>query len=251
MLYLVPHAPGKWSTLPISGQEYDEETNTLKFYSDSFGTFGLACYKYFNLPFQFWELKRIEGTNFPINGSVLLTLKLTKITIDIEINEKGYIPIVEEPKKSKIHYPIIPKRVYSLKELMQTFQNVNLNIFPEEDASNYVQNHSEKHRTMEIHTYKCMGAFAFTHQFRWLFWNKYVDRRTALFQFKHLIPGRDLEKCEYVDVMVTPSKAATVEIEELCTPLTEVEIGLKLKPGDQPVSLYLLYFPVLINLLLD
>jgi hypothetical protein len=235
-LNLVPHAPGNWSTLPIASQEYDEETKTLTFYADSFGTFGLASFKYYNLPFQFWELKRVESPFMPAKGTVMLTLVLTKISIEIEITNEGYIPIVQEPKKSKLKYPPIPKRVCNLDELVKILVDANLNIFPEEDASNYVQDHTEKHRAMEVHTYKCMSAFAFTHHFKWSFWNKYTDRRRAIMQVKHLIPGRDLDKCVYEDVMLTPLKASFVQIEEVCGPLTEVQIDVKLSPEDQEVG---------------
>lgn len=105
----------------------------------------------------------------------------------------------------------------------------NINIFPEVDASCYVDNISEKHKPMEHHTYNCMATFSLSHNFASSKWNRWAHRRTAV------IKSRMIDKKVFKDLMVTPLLAASVDVKEKCTDLSVVELEYEMNPPEQEV----------------
>lgn len=116
-----------------------------------------------------------------------------------------------------------------------------MDIFPERDSVCYIENHTEKHISMEMHSYSCMGLFALTHHFRRSAWNRLSHRRIAIFLSREVTEGITLK--DFAEVMVTPQKTAFVETDELCTAsLDDVQLEYNLVPIDQEVQIDLLKF---------
>lgn len=127
----------------------------------------------------------------------------------------------------------------TLEELGKYLTKINLIIFPEPDAPCYIRNMTTpKHESMEIHNLKCMAAFCLTHNFSHCFWNKYAPFREALFLARQVI--EDFPEQEFATVMMSPLKAATVTVEELCSPLEEVNLAYHPAPENQSVSIIVL-----------
>lgn len=115
-----------------------------------------------------------------------------------------------------------------------------MDIFPKPDSVCYIQNHTEKHTSMEMHTYSCMGLFALTHHFRRSAWNKLSHRRILIFLSREVTEGITLK--EFIEVMITPQKAAFVETDELCTAsLDDVQLEYNLVPIEQEVMTFFFY----------
>ena len=113
-----------------------------------------------------------------------------------------------------------------------------MNIFPENDASCYVSNITEKIDTMEYHTYKSMAQYCLSHSFSWSIWNRWASRRVTVFQSK------SAEQKNFNNVMVSPVKAAFVQVKEKCTDLSVVELEYEVDPKDQKVFSRLKIFQI-------
>ncbi|XP_058817278.1 uncharacterized protein LOC131680581 [Topomyia yanbarensis] len=236
-LALLPHPPGRWSTKLVRRQEYDPIEAKLTIWVERLGTFGFAMEKYYNLPFKSWDIRR---TGKIIDLTTTITLKCVCIEIAINVTKSGYrIEFLNAPQNLKP-----PASELTLDTLEKSLTQMNITIFPEQDAPFYVHNMTTpKHESMEMHNLKCMAAFCLTHNFTNCFWNKYAPHREALIQSRQLIEGR--QEPEFVTVSMNPLKASTVLVEELCSPLDQVLLGFQPVPENQP------YNPDVYNLLKD
>jgi hypothetical protein len=220
---LIPHVKGRWSTKNIHTSEYDESTQTLTFYAERLGTFGLAVKKFSNLPLKFWEMTpKIEsGEKF-----VIMRISTIYLTFELKVSSIGITFGIESKKGLKMITPK-PLSFVKLKTLMTS---MNINIFPEVDASWYVSGHSEKHTAMEFHTYKSMAAYCISHHFKSEEFNCLASSRIALLQLKHVA-----EK-EYRTVMVTPLKVASVKVVKQSSELEVLGLDYEKIPADQEVG---------------
>lgn len=221
---LIAHSQGKWSTRDIHDESYDKDTKTITFYASRLGTFGLTTRKYVNLPFKSWEI-------FPVTESsesfVKLKLETQHVTIEFDITGDGYTFQITSPSKVPFFEIKIPVKIFELKKLLSS---LNLNVFPEIDASCYVKDNFEKHKPMELHTYKSMAVYCLSHHFKSNVWNRSADRRVAVFE------SRMIDKSDFKLMMVTPLKTASVVVRERCTPLDVVELDYDIVPPDQQVA---------------
>lgn len=220
---LIPHHKGKWSTKHIYEESYDEATKTLTFYAGRLGAFGLATRKYVNLPFKSWEIHPVIES---VARFVKLTVETQHITIEFTITDDGYTFQITNPRKVPFFEITNPIKIFELRKLLSS---LNLNLFPEIDASCYVQDVSEKHRPMELHTYKSMAFYCLSHSFKSSVWNRFADRRVALFESKMIA------KTDFDLIMVTPLKTANVNVRERCTPMDVVELDYEMIPPNQDV----------------
>ena len=83
---------------------------------------------------------------------------------------------------------------------------MNINIFPEFDAGWYISDISEKHTSLEYHSYKSMAAFCISHHFQNHTINRHSTRREIFIKSKSSL------KKEFADVLITPLKVLTVDI---------------------------------------
>lgn len=222
---LVPHNRGRWSTRDIYEPSYDAQTKTMTFYTGSLGTFGFATRKYSNFPFFSWEI-------FPaIKDSerfvMLKVVTQNNVTIELKITNLGYVFQIVNMKNVPFEGNQNPVKINELKKVMAS---LNINIFPEIDASWYVDKISEKHKAMEFHTYKSMAVYCLSHHFRSNAYNRWAHHRVALFE------SRMIEKPVFTQVMATPMRTASVFVREKCTPLDIVELDYDLIPASQEVS---------------
>lgn len=228
---LIPHHKGKWSTRDVHEQSYDKDTKTLTFYAGRLGTFGLSTRKYVNLPFKSWEMFPVDGRSPP---AVKLRIETQQITIEFEITDNGYTFQITHPRKVPFSGIESPIKDFELKKLLTS---LNLNLFPEIDADCYVKDNCEKHKAMEFHTYKSMAVFCLSHNFKSSAWNRFADRRVAIFE------SRMITKSDFKRTMVTPLKTASVNVREECTPLDIVKLDYEFVPPDQEVSVLVSWTP--------
>lgn len=123
---------------------------------------------------------------------------------------------------------------YKKKKNPKFLKKSNMNIFPERDTVWYTADAHVKHEAMCDHSYKCMGHFCQTHQFTWSQWNRLSDRRIAIVKTRQIVENRQPEP--YAELKITPSDAYFVSVEELCTPLDQVQLAYSLVPPEQEVS---------------
>lgn len=229
-LKLIPHHRGKWSTRDIYEQSYDADTRTVTFHTGRLGTFGLAVKKYLNLPLTSWEMWPVIESS---KRFVLLKVVTRRVTIEFKITNDGYtFNVTNLPKRPPVYEHKNPVKVFELKK---TLAGLNLNIFPEVDASCYIKNICEKHKAMEFHTYKSMAVYCLSHNFKSTVWNRWADRRVAVFD------SRMIAKTASRRLMVTPLQTASVCVREVCTELDIVELAYEIDPADQEVRICIIY----------
>ncbi|XP_065074475.1 uncharacterized protein LOC135698427 [Ochlerotatus camptorhynchus] len=225
---LLPHEPGRWTTKVVRRQEFDATARVVTVWIEKLGIFGFSMEKYHNLPFKGWDMRRTGKIS---DFTTTLKLDCVGLRLLINITESGYrIEFQESPQRIKP-----PPNEMSLEELGKYLTKINLIIFPEPDAPFYITNMTTpKHESMEIHNLKCMAAFCLTHNFSHCFWNKYAPFREALFLTRQMI--EDFPEQPFATVMMSPLKAATVTVEELCSPLEEVNLAYHPVPENQPYN---------------
>lgn len=229
-LKLIPHHRGKWSTRDVHEQSYDADTRTVTFHTGRLGTFGLAVKKYSNLPLKSWEMCPVIESS---ERFVLLKVVTRHVSIEFKITNDGYtFNVTNHPKRPPVYELKNPVKVFELKK---TLAGLNLNIFPEVDASCYVENICEKHKAMEFHTYKSMAVYCLSHNFKSTAWNRWADRRVAVFD------SRMIAKTAFRRLMVTPLQTTSVCVREACTELDIVELAYEMDPPDQEVRICIIY----------
>lgn len=219
---------GKWSTKYFSEESYDVDTKTVTFFTGRLGIFAFATKKYCNLPLKSWEI-------FPVIESktsrfVMMKVDTEHFSVEFKITVDGFTFEVKGMKGVQLvtFYKIKkPIKIFDLKKLMTS---LNLNIFPEVDACHYVKNHCEKHKPMEFHTYKSMALFSLSHYFKSSIWNSKSHRRVTIFE------SRTLHKNTFKSLMVTPLRAACVNVEAMKTETGFAELEYVLIPLDQEVK---------------
>uniref|UniRef100_A0A1A9VTK6 CASC1 C-terminal domain-containing protein n=1 Tax=Glossina austeni TaxID=7395 RepID=A0A1A9VTK6_GLOAU len=112
-------------------------------------------------------------------------------------------------------YLIIDKPIKDYKELKRIFKEKNLNIFPDNDASFYIENgyFCEKHLPMELHTYNCMTVHCSEMKFTHSQWNRLAKRRDIILQTVQWKDNPD----NTVLMHITPEETTFVEVKEMCT----------------------------------
>ncbi|XP_052565914.1 uncharacterized protein LOC120419361, partial [Culex pipiens pallens] len=227
-LKLIPHAAGRWSTRLVHRQEYDPDGKVVTFWVSKLGSFGFAMQKNFNFPFKEWDMRR---TGKVADLTTTITLNCPGITVSISITLAGY-RLAFESAPQNITPPV---DFLSLDQLEKYLTRVNLNLFPEPDAPFYVSGMATpKHESLELHTLKCLAGFCLTHNFSRSFWNNFAPHREVVFRARQLIEGR--QEPDFVTVMANPLKAATVTVEESCSPLDQVLLAYQPVPENQPYN---------------
>lgn len=209
---------GQWSTRDVYEPSYDSSTKTFTFYAGKLGIFGLVTNKYSNLPLKSWEIYPSETGE----KSVVMKIETRHVGIEIKIANNGYTFNITRPKKPAFQGISRPVKVFELKRILSS---INLNLFPEVDASCYVANISEKHKPMEFHTYKSMAVYCLSHHYKWSEWNRQAHRRVAVFQ------ERMVAEKSFKLVMVTPLRTACVDVHEDMNS----KLSFAMNPPDQKV----------------
>jgi hypothetical protein len=83
---------------------------------------------------------------------------------------------------------------------------MNVNLFPDVDASFYIENLVEKHHAVEFHTYKCMAQFSQSHYFQSEESCGHLDYRKITLKVKNAEPD------EFKTLLVTPLGTTSVSI---------------------------------------
>ncbi|KAL9698395.1 hypothetical protein quinque_001836 [Culex quinquefasciatus] len=227
-LKLIPHAPGRWSTRLVHRQEYDPDGKVVTFWVSKLGSFGFAMQKSFNFPFKEWDMRR---TGKVADLTTTITLNCPGITVSISVTLAGYRLAFENAPQNITP----PAEFLSLDQLEKYLTRINLNLFPEPDAPFYVSGMATpKHDSLELHTLKCLAGFCLTHNFSRSFWNNFAPHREVVFRARQLIEGR--QEPDFVTVMANPLKAATVTVEESCSPLDQVLLAYQPVPENQPYN---------------
>ncbi|CAG9804934.1 unnamed protein product [Chironomus riparius] len=221
-LFLIPHHKGKWVTKDIHESCYDEKTKTFSFYAGCCGVFGLAIRKYYNMPFKNWELYPIIEENE--DKYVLMRIEGQKVSIEFKITLAGFTYKILKPGKVPRQELQKSVKIFELKKILSS---LNVNLFPELDASWYVPNISEKHTAMEFHTYKSMAAFCLSYHFKYHECNRYGTRREIVLKSKLL------KDQSFTDVLITPLKVLTVDPKVETTENYQMKLKYEENPPDQ------------------
>lgn len=223
-LKLIPHHQGKWTTQDIYETSYDSAKQLITFYTGRLGTFAFATKKYWGLPFKSWELQPMTSND---DKSVELTIVTKHSKVEFKITDDGItFKIITNPRKPPFYELESPVKIFELKRILTS---LNCNLFPEVDARCFVENVSEKHKPMELHTYKSIAAFCFSHHFRWSVWNRWAHRRVAI------VESRMIGQQNFKSLMVTPLKTASVNVREKCKDLNVVDLAYEFDPLEQEV----------------
>uniref|UniRef100_A0A1A9VH26 CASC1 C-terminal domain-containing protein n=1 Tax=Glossina austeni TaxID=7395 RepID=A0A1A9VH26_GLOAU len=212
-----------WTTKHITRCNFNKEKNKYIIETDRLGYIGFACKTYVHFPFTSWELQ--PSHTDPLS-EVIFTLITRHVKCLFQITNKGIKGCVVEPgpmtRKLK-KYLIMEKPLKSFSELKKIFKEKNINIFPENDASFYIEEgcYSEKHLAMEMHTYCCMALHSCLMKFSSSAWNRLAKRRDIILQFVQC----EENPSATVQVRITPEQTTFVEVTEICAENDEVKLA--------------------------
>uniref|UniRef100_A0A1A9ZD80 Uncharacterized protein n=1 Tax=Glossina pallidipes TaxID=7398 RepID=A0A1A9ZD80_GLOPL len=206
-----------WTTKHIKYSRFIREEQIFMIETDRLGIFGFACKRYEHFPFKYWAMQPSEAD--PAN-EVVFTLDTQHVRCVLIITGQGIRGYVSEPiginkrnNNPKI-YLIIKDPIKDIAVLRKLFEEKNLNIFANGDASFYVDNgyHSVKHLATENHTHYCMALHSTQMKFNSSQWNRSAERRDIILQFDSYERPSD----NSLEVRVTPEGVTFVEITERC-----------------------------------
>lgn len=206
----------QWEKTNVHDVKHNEEKGTLTFRTGVFGTIGLACVRYANLPFQAWEVKPEP------DGTILV--QITAAILMLEFNIKGGVVCLSQlqnsPNNALQDMVGVYMKFYKLKRIMK---DAGIDVFPEKDAFCYIENTCEKYWPMERHLYYDMSRLSSCFNFAWSRWNVAAGRRNMVLQMREFFPNKSKQKV-HVMLLVTPLKAAYIDCTEVSQMFNDTDL---------------------------
>ncbi|KAH8258630.1 hypothetical protein KR038_002654 [Drosophila bunnanda] len=228
-----------WTTEYILQSNFDRETMILTLKTDRLGNFGFAFPRYTHFPFRHWCL----GTNEENPDELFFTLDTYHVRVVFIISKDGIrghaTDVPKEYVAKPVRYMEIEKPVGDLAELRkvnkyilitynllmlfrsQLFQDNNLNVFAEADASFYINQgyFCQKHLAAELHIYDAMTMHCKLLKFNHSDWNRLATDRDMVLCLRAY---KDSLEIGDITVRVTPEAATFVEVSELCSDTLDI-----------------------------
>ncbi|KAL9900468.1 uncharacterized protein ACN427_007674 isoform 1-T1 [Glossina fuscipes fuscipes] len=207
-----------WTTKYIKTERFYREERKYVIETDRLGYIGFAFKRYEHFPFKYWNLQPAEAD--PTN-EVVLTIITQYVKCVFHVSGqgvRGYVTDYLHDQQYVVNpklYLIIDKPIKDCTELKRIFKEKNVNIFPDNDATFYIENgyFCEKHLAMELHTYNCMTVHCSEMKFNHCQWNRLAKRRDIILQAVQWKDNPD----NSVIMHVTPEETTFVEVNEMCT----------------------------------
>ncbi|XP_017095915.2 uncharacterized protein [Drosophila bipectinata] len=225
-----------WTTEYILESNFDQEHKILTVKTDRLGDFGFAYPRYIHFPFRDWELEQSDSNP----DEVIFTLDSQFVRVVFFISNKGIrgyvIDIPKEYIAKPFRYLDIAEPIVDFVELRKRFQDMNLNVFAELDASCYIDQgyFSIKHLAAELHVYDIMSIHCKLMKFYRSDWNRLATNRDLVLRMRNL---KDMHDGSEVTARVTPESATFVEVSEVCTDNVEI-IKLHYQPTWRNIGSY-------------
>ncbi|XP_060533824.1 dynein axonemal intermediate chain 7 [Cylas formicarius] len=200
----------RWSKKEIFDLKHNEDKCVLSFRTGVFGTFGLATYRYANLPFQAYDIKPEADDS--------VTVQLTAAILMLEFNIKeGLVCITQLQNSPNMALQDIVGTYFKLPRLKRILKEAGIDIFPSLDAFCYVEGSCEKQWAMERHLYFNMAQLSNCFNFAWSRWNLQAGRRSIVLQMRNYVPSKAKQKTHQM-LLITPQRASFVD----CTEVSQV-----------------------------
>uniref|UniRef100_A0A1A9ZL85 CASC1 C-terminal domain-containing protein n=1 Tax=Glossina pallidipes TaxID=7398 RepID=A0A1A9ZL85_GLOPL len=207
-----------WTTKYIKTERFFKAERKYVIETDRLGYIGFAFKRYEHFPFKYWNLQPDEADP---NNKVVLTIITQHVKCVLKVSGqgvRGYVTAYMHGQQSLANpqmHLVIDKPIKDYTELKRLFKEKNVNIFPDNDASFYVENgyFCEKHLAMELHTYSCMTVHCSQMKFTHSQWNCLAKRRDIILQAVQWKDNPD----NTVLMHVTPEETTFVEVKEMCT----------------------------------
>ncbi|XP_047098304.1 dynein axonemal intermediate chain 7-like isoform X2 [Schistocerca piceifrons] len=185
-----------------------------------FGPIGLAAYRYFNLPYQSWEMKPDLK-----NGGIILSITATVVIVEFHIKgDKVCLNALQNGATNALQD--IVGTYFKPYFLIKRMKRGGVDIFPPVDAFCYVEGSAPKHCVAEDHLYHCMAHASSVYNFAWSRWNLLAGRRNMILQMREYLDRRRL--ANHSTLHATPLKATLVDCTEFSQSfVSEVVPGLK------------------------
>ncbi|XP_044763587.1 dynein axonemal intermediate chain 7-like [Coccinella septempunctata] len=196
-----------WSTKDIQDVKHNEEKGTVSFRTGRFGIFGLATFRYGNLPYQTWDIRPDEDNNiiFQLTAAVLL--------FEFKIKDSSVTVLQFQNGPNNALKDIVSK-TFTIDKLARILREGGVDIFPDYDAFCYVEGSCEKHWPTEYMCYYNMAQLSICYNFAWSRWNASEGYRSIIMQMRIYNPEHHTQKSHSL-VLVTPSRAAFINCAEV------------------------------------
>ncbi|KAK9506896.1 hypothetical protein O3M35_008746 [Rhynocoris fuscipes] len=183
-----------WSNQHVYDVKFNDEKQTINFKLGRTLPIGLSVNRFYNLPYQTWELR--PGTA----DSKTVYFSLTASTVMLEFIIKGNQLALEKLQNtpSLVLNPFL-KKFYDLDELMKIIKNHGLDVFPSDDSFIYIEGHSAKDCIIEEQVYMGMAIFSQFFQFSWSRWNMLAGWGRLVYQIRQVYSRKQLP--DYIMVM--------------------------------------------------
>ncbi|EZA57011.1 Axonemal 84 kDa protein [Ooceraea biroi] len=212
-----------WSTQDVHDIKYNEEKQTITFRTGRLGVYGLAAFKFINIPFQSWELKPEMGKN--ARGGIVLNISAAIVQAEFIVREDLICLHSLAGGMSTALKGIIGEYM-KLHLLIERMRDAGCDLFPERDACNYVKALPVKHPVTEKHLRECMALLCTAYTFSWSRWNATRNFREIVIQFKELHGCVAKERTNLI-LLVTPLRTMVVSCTEVSSEFSDVPLDGK------------------------
>ena len=208
--YLWDEENKMWSSENIYDPRFNEEKQTLSFRIGKTSPIGVATFRYYNLPYQTWEIR--PAADWKESKSIIFSLTASTVIVEYLIRaDKVSLNSVQNATGAALDS--ILGTPYPPNQLIRIMRQAGLDLFPGWDAFLYVEGNCAKKKVLEEHVYLSMAMLAPSCQYTWSRWNMPAGPDRIIFQMReHLKPK---EQGSYKMVLNTSNRAVLVNCTEV------------------------------------
>ncbi|XP_066901284.1 dynein axonemal intermediate chain 7-like [Halyomorpha halys] len=199
-----------WSSENIYDVRFNEEKQMLSFRIGKTSPIGIASFKYYNLPYQTWEIR--PAADWKDTKSIIFSLTASAVIVEYTIQaDKVSLNSIQNATGAALDGILgIP---FTPNQLIRIMRKAGLDLFPGWDAFLYVEGNSAKKKVLEEHVYMSMAMMASSYQFTWSRWNMPAGPDRIIFQAREYLKPK--EQGSYKMLLNTTDRAVLVGCTEV------------------------------------
>lgn len=199
-----------WSSDNIYDVRFNEEKQMLSFRIGKTSPIGISSFKFYNLPYQTWEIR--PAADWKDSKSIIFSLTASAVIVEYTI-QADTVSLNSIQNATGAALDGILGIPFPPNQLIRIMRKAGLDLFPGWDAFLYVEGNSAKKKVLEEHVYFSMAMMASSYQFTWSRWNMPAGPDRIIFQAREYLKPK--EQGSYKMLLNTTDRAVLVSCTEV------------------------------------
>lgn len=215
-----------WTSDDVYDTKWNEKTYTCKFKLGKSGPFAISVFKFSNLPYFNFCMK--PSSDWKKNPEIELEITTRNFPITFKIRENT-VTIADFGDMRASYVSHIINVPFTFDQLVETMRSCGIDLFPDWDSFLYISSSIKKLKTLEKHTYYCMGFSAPSFEYTSSFQNGTSRGDRIYVQLREAVE-KSVSPPKYRTVLAHPFKATFVSSEKIGSPVEERDDGVSYSP---------------------